>query len=374
MLKQDIVQQLGQIKYPGFSKDIISFGMLKDVKISPDLISLIFTQPTNEQNILDEIKQAVIDRISSIDDLNRRLEVTFVPSENLNKSNLEAKRNENIKNIIAVSSGKGGVGKSTIAVNLAAELSKKFKVGLMDLDIYGPSLPTLIGNSDTPKVIENNLLVPIEKYNMKFMSFGFLNAKNDPAIWRGPMVSKLTHQFFDNVDWGDLDFLILDLPPGTGDIQLTLVQKIALTGAIIVTTPQDLAHQDVQKGSDMFSKVNTPVIGVVENMSFYNLKGKIDGFDNKSMDLCFDNFNEHIKVDDSGNFELNIEIFKGRSGKKESSRLGIPLLGSIPLDPYLSLLSDAGKPYVFENENSLISNIFKDISLNIENLVKVKDN
>ena len=374
MLKQDIVQQLGQIKYPGFSKDIISFGMLKDVKISPDLISLIFTQPTNEQNILDEIKQAVIDRISHIDDSNRRLEVTFVPSENLNKSNLEAKRNENIKNIIAVSSGKGGVGKSTIAVNLAAELSKKFKVGLMDLDIYGPSLPTLIGNSDTPKVIENNLLVPIEKYNMKFMSFGFLNAKNDPAIWRGPMVSKLTHQFFDNVDWGDLDFLILDLPPGTGDIQLTLVQKIALTGAIIVTTPQDLAHQDVQKGSDMFSKVNTPVIGVVENMSFYNLKGKIDGFDNKSMDLCFDNFNEHIKVDDSGNFELNIEIFKGRSGKKESSRLGIPLLGSIPLDPYLSLLSDEGKPYVFENENSLISNIFKDISLNIENLVQVKDN
>lgn len=374
MLKQDIVQQLGQIKYPGFSKDIISFGMLKDVKISPDLISLIFTQPTNEQNILDEIKQAVIDRISHIDDSNRRLEVTFVPSENLNKSNLEAKRNENIKNIIAVSSGKGGVGKSTIAVNLAAELSKKFKVGLMDLDIYGPSLPTLIGNSDTPKVIENNLLVPIEKYNMKFMSFGFLNAKNDPAIWRGPMVSKLTHQFFDNVDWGDLDFLILDLPPGTGDIQLTLVQKIALTGAIIVTTPQDLAHQDVQKGSDMFSKVNTPVIGVVENMSFYNIKGKIDGFDNKSMDLSFDNFNENIKVDDSGNFELNIEIFKGRSGKKESSRLGIPLLGSIPLDPYLSLLSDEGKPYVFENENSLISNIFKDISLNIENLVQVKDN
>ena len=374
MLKQDIVQQLGQIKYPGFSKDIISFGMLKDIKISPELINLIFTQPTNDQNILDEIKQAVVDRVSSIDDLNRRLEVTFVPSENLNKSNLEAKKNENIKNIIAVSSGKGGVGKSTIAVNLAAELSKRFKVGLLDLDIYGPSLPTLIGNSDTPKVVENNLLVPIEKYNMKFMSFGFLNAKDDPAIWRGPMVSKLTHQFFDNVDWGNLDFLILDLPPGTGDIQLTLVQKIALTGAIIVTTPQDLAHQDVQKGSDMFSKVNTPVIGVVENMSFYNLKGKIDGFDNQSMDLSFDDFNENIKVDDNGKFELNIEIFKGHSGKKESSRLGIPLLGSIPLDPYLSSLSDEGKPYVFENENSLISNIFQDISLNIENLVQVKDN
>jgi len=243
----------------------------------------------------------------------------------------------------------------------------------MDLDIYGPSLPTLIGNSDTPKVIENNLLVPIEKYNMKFMSFGFLNAKDDPAIWRGPMVSKLTHQFFDNVDWGNLDFLILDLPPGTGDIQLTLVQKIAITGAIIVTTPQDLAHQDVKKGSDMFNKVNTPVIGVVENMSCYNLKGKIHGFDNKSMNLSFDNLSEKIIVDDTGKFELNIEIFKGSSGQKESSRLGIPMLGSIPLEPNLSLLSDKGKPYVFENENSLISNIFKDISINIENIVQIKN-
>lgn len=373
MLKQDIVEQLGKIKYPGFSKDIISFGILKDIKISDDLISIILSQPTNEQDVLDKIKQSVKNKVSSLDDLSRNIEVTFVPSENLNKSNVVTKRNENIKNIIAVSSGKGGVGKSTIAVNLAAELSKTFKVGLLDLDIYGPSLPTLIGNSDTPKVIENNLLVPIEKYNMKFMSFGFLNAKDDPAIWRGPMVSKLTHQFFDNVDWGHLDFLILDLPPGTGDIQLTLVQKIALSGAIIVTTPQDLAHQDVKKGSDMFNKVNTPVIGVVENMSFYNLKGKIDGFNNKSMNLSFDNLSKNILVDDNGNFDLDIEIFKGRSGKKESSRLGIPLLGSIPLDPNLSLLSDEGKPYVFENENSLISNIFKDISVNIEKIIQIKN-
>ncbi len=373
MLKQDIVEQLGKIKYPGFSKDIISFGILKDIKISNDLISIIFSQPTNQQDVLDKIKQSTINKVSSIDNLNRIIEVTFVTSENLNKSNVANKKNENIKNIIAVSSGKGGVGKSTIAVNLAAELSKKFKVGLLDLDIYGPSLPTLIGNNDTPKVIENNLLVPIEKYNMKFMSFGFLNAKDDPAIWRGPMVSKLTHQFFDNVDWGSLDFLILDLPPGTGDIQLTLVQKIALSGAIIVTTPQDLAHQDVKKGSDMFNKVNTPVIGVVENMSFYNLKGKINGFNNKSMNLSFDNLSKNIIVDNNGHFEFDIEIFKGRSGNKESSRLGIPLLGSIPLDPNLSLLSDEGKPYVFESENSLISNIFKDISVNIEKIVQIKN-
>ena len=210
------------------------------------------------------------------------------------------------------------MGKSTIAVNLAAELSKRFKVGLLDLDIYGPSLPTLIGNSDTPKVIENNLLVPIEKYNMKFMSFGFLNAKDDPAIWRGPMVSKLTHQFFDNVDWGNLDFLILDLPPGTGDIQLTLVQKIALSGAIIVTTPQDLAHQDVKKGSDMFNKVNTPVIGVVENMSFYNLKGNIDGFNN-TIDL-YSKFG--LEIRDQAEFVISRIVWERRVAATDTAYSG----------------------------------------------------
>ena len=192
-----------------------------------------------------------------------------MPSENLNKANVANKRNENIKNIIAVSSGKGGVGKSTIAVNLAAELSKTFKVGLLDLDIYGPSLPTLIGNSDTPKVIENNLLVPIEKYNMKFMSFGFLNAKDDPAIWRGPMVSGAVMQLLSQTEWGKLDYLIVDTPPGTGDVQLTISQKIDVSGALIITTPQELSLLDVQRGINMFRKVNLPILGLIENMSYY---------------------------------------------------------------------------------------------------------
>ncbi len=373
MTKQNIVDQLSKVKYPGFSKDIISFGMLKDILISEDSITINLSQPTNESKILDEIKSNIIDSISSINHSDKDIIINMIPSDSLKKTNFDTQRNENIKNIIAISSGKGGVGKSTIAINLASELSKTHKVGLLDLDIYGPSLPTLIGDKQTPEVVENNLLIPIEKFGMKFMSFGFLNSKNDPAIWRGPMVSKLTHQFFDNVDWGKLDYLILDLPPGTGDIQLTLVQKIALTGAIIITTPQDLAHQDVKKGSDMFSKVNAPVIGVIENMSFYNLKGKINGFENESMSLDIDKIDKNINVDNNGCFDLDIEIFKGKSGKKESSRLGIPLLGAIPLDPELSLLSDMGTPYVLQNEESSINSIFKNITKEVVKIIKTNE-
>jgi ATP-binding protein involved in chromosome partitioning len=370
MTKQNIIDLLSKIKYPGFSKDIISFGMLKEILISEESITINLSQSTNDQNILDQIKSDILDKVKSINLSNKEIEIIMSPSESLNKNNIDVQRNKNIKNIIAISSGKGGVGKSTIAINIASELSKSHKVGLLDLDIYGPSLPTLIGDKQIPKVVENNLLIPINKFNMKFMSFGFLNSKNDPAIWRGPMVSKLTHQFFDNVDWGELDYLILDLPPGTGDIQLTLVQKIALTGAIIITTPQDLAHKDVIKGSDMFSKVNTPVLGVIENMSYYNLKGKINGFEKGSMSLDIDRIDKNIDIDSNGCFNLDIEIFKGKSGEKESSRLDIPLLGAIPLDPELSLLSDMGKPYVFQNEDSPVSNIFKNISKKITEIVK----
>ena len=185
-----------------------------------------------------------------------------------------AKSLDNIKNIIAIASGKGGVGKSTIAVNLACALAKnKFKVGLLDLDIYGPSLPIALDLFEQPKMTPEKKLIPLEKYGMQVMSFGFISGNKTPVIWRGPLVSRMTEQFFMDVEWGSLDFLILDLPPGTGDIQLTLTQKIKMTGAIIVTTPQDIALSDVRKGADMFKKVNTPVLGVVENMSGLFLSG-----------------------------------------------------------------------------------------------------
>ena len=363
---KDIIEKLKAINYPGFSRDIVSFGMVKNIKISSDEIHIILSKSTSDKKILDQIKKNIIEELSSISDI-YNINIIYEESDNLKEKKSDINRTKNIKNIIAIASGKGGVGKSTVAINIAAELSKSYKVGLLDLDIYGPSLPTLIGETKMPEVKENNLLIPIEKFGIKFMSFGFLNSNDDPAIWRGPMVSKLTHQFFDNVDWGSLDYLILDLPPGTGDIQLTLVQKIALTGAIIVTTPQDLAHKDVQKGSDMFNKVNTPVIGVIENMSYFEIKGKLNKYI-KDTDMVIDGIEEKIKINSDGSFLANIKIFKGTSAQKESERLNISLLGSIPLDPNLSLLSDLGKPYVFEDTSTQTEKVFSIIT---EKIIKI---
>jgi len=371
MTREEIIQILAQVKYPGFSKDIISFGMLKEILVEKNQITINLSQSTNQVDVLDSIKTDILNKISKINKANKDVNINYIPSENLNKSNISLNNTKNIKNIIAIASGKGGVGKSTVAINIASELSKNYKVGLLDLDIYGPSLPTLIAEKSTPQVKENNLLIPIEKFGIKFMSFGFLNSTNDPAIWRGPMVSKLTHQFFDNVDWGNLDYLILDLPPGTGDIQLTLVQKIALTGAIIVTTPQDLAHKDVQKGSDMFEKVNTPVLGVIENMAYYRMEGRVVGTSKDNLELNIKNLDDNITVDDNGKFDFNIEIFKGKSGEKESKRLDIPLLGSLPLEPNISLSSDMGRPYIFDNESSCAGQIFSDI---IKKIIKIVEN
>ena len=245
-----------------------------------------------------------------------------------------------VKHIIAIASGKGGVGKSTVSINLAATLSKKNKVGLLDLDIYGPSLPMLAGIDKQPEITSEKKLIPLEKFNMRLMSFGFINTENAPTVWRGPMVSRMTQQFFEDVEWGVLDYLILDLPPGTGDIQLTLVQKLAITGAVMVTTPQNLALLDVKKGADMFAKVNTPILGIIENMTHF---------------LC-----PHCNE--------TSQIFPGTSGKEESKRLDVPFLGKIYLSPQIAQSSDDGTPFVLNYRNSSITQEYISIAAQIEKL------
>ena len=246
-------------------------------------------------------------------------------------------------------------------MNLACELSKSYKVGLLDLDIYGPSLPTLIDYHEQPNMVEN-VISPIEKFGIKFMSFGFINNENSPTIWRGPMVSRMTQQFFENVEWGELDYLILDLPPGTGDIQLTLVQKIELFGAVIVTTPQNLSNVDVRKGSDMFKKVNTPIIGVIENMSGLSFTGKIES-NSDIKNIVIDN--KKVAIDADGGFNFTCDIFQGKAGESESSRLKLPLLGKINIDSKLSESCDKGIPFVKEYQGSIVQAEFEKISKKI---------
>jgi len=344
MTQEQVTDLLKSINYPGFSRDIVSFGIVKGIETSEKQILVNLSIATQNQEHINSIKtdiERVLSTETGITDIQVNFDVQPVKQAPTNGAPMSQQPIPGVKYVIAVGSGKGGVGKSTVAINLAAELSKNYKVGVLDLDIYGPSLPMVIGSNEQPKITAEQKLIPIEKFGMKFMSFGFINSDNAATIWRGPMVAKLTTQFFDDVIWGDLDYLILDLPPGTGDIQLTLVQRLALTGAIIVTTPQDLALLDVKKGADMFKKVNTPVLGVVENMSHY---------------LC-----PHC--------DKESEVFPGSGGASESERLGVPLLAQIYITPEIASSTDSGEPYVFKYTDSPITKMYTSMAEKIAEMV-----
>lgn len=354
MDKNQILEQLKTINYPGFNRDIVSFGMVKDVVIDKNIITIILAISSKN----DEKKNQLIEQISNIvqsDQFDIKVKVLDQPSrKTVDTSNKDANVEGNIKNIIAVASGKGGVGKSTIALNIASALSELgYKTGLLDLDIYGPSLPITMGVNENPQVIDGTKIVPIEKNNIKLMSFGFISGNQAPVVWRGPLVAKMTEQFFKDVSWGDLDYLILDLPPGTGDVQLTLSQKIPLDGAIIVTTPNDIALTDVRKGADMFKKVKTRLLGVVENMSFMRINGQIPGLNNQEITIN----GKAVQVENES-FSFDFHLFKKGGGLEESSRLDIPLIAEIPYSEELMLSIDEGKPLVRSNSKHAISKIF----------------
>tara|TARA_Y100000590_G_C15741605_1_gene1020478 strand:+ start:3943 stop:5019 length:1077 start_codon:yes stop_codon:yes gene_type:complete len=341
----NIKKHLGTINYPGFNRDIISFGMVKDISIENNNVNILLQINSDNQEHLKQLELQIINKLN-IEGVSR-VQVEFQKSSKhptaitSEEDALTKQSIPNVKNIIAIASGKGGVGKSTVAINLATTLSNTYKTGLLDLDIYGPSLPTLVGENAQPNMNESKKLIPIEKYNLKLMSFGFINSQNAPAIWRGPMVARMTQQFFEDVEWGNLDFLILDLPPGTGDIQLTLVQKLALTGAIMVTTPQKLAVMDVKKGADMFKKVNTPLLGVIENMTDFTCP----------------------------HCDKNTKIYPGEGGAEESARLGVPLLGELPLHPNITQSTDSGIPYVIKHKESSITEKYNQIALQIYKII-----
>lgn len=374
MKKSEVLTLLQSIQYPGFSRDIVSFGMVKNVDVSKDTVEIELTIKT--QN--DEKKKIVVDEIkNNLSQYFKQVDIKIIedgpqqgPPPQSPQSPVQQKFNlDHIENIIAVASGKGGVGKSTVAANIALALKeKKYTVGLLDLDIYGPSLPIILGFNESPKMTQDRKIVPFDQYGLKVMSFGFLSGNETPVIWRGPLVSRMTEQFFNDVTWGKLDFLILDLPPGTGDIQLTLTQKLRMAGAVIITTPQDIALADVRKGADMFRKVHTPILGVVENMSGLQLEGMVktaDGIAQKNLKMVFQGIDQEVNTDEEGNFSFPIDLFKSGGGAEESERLGVPLLGKIPISMEVMSATDRGKPIILSNPQSTVSEIFRDITENI---------
>src|SRR5213082_1488027 len=316
--EEQVRDALRSVRYPGFSRDIVSFGLVKGVQIDRGEVKVQLALATNDPNIPATIKNDAEKILRELDGvLSAKVLIDIHAPPAGAGASVGATRIPGIKHVIAIASGKGGVGKSTVAANLAVALEQtKARVGLCDCDIYGPSISLMFGTRERPTATDENKIIPIEQYNLKLMSMGFLLDDTSPAILRGPMVTRYTQQFLRQVDWGELDYLVLDLPPGTGDIQLTIVQTVALGGAIIVTTPQEVALIDARKAASMFSKVNVSVLGIVENMSYF---------------VCPKDGTRY-------------DIFGSGGGEREARRLGVPLLGQVPIDIPTRESGDRGKP------------------------------
>ncbi len=305
------------VKYPGFSRDIVSFGIVKAVKIDGERVDIQMALATNESAIPAKIRDestAAVENLAGVAEARVRIDIQAPPNV---AANAGAQKLDGVKHVIAVASGKGGVGKSTVAVNLAVSLQRAgFKTGLCDCDLYGPSIALMVGADERPTADSEDRIIPVRAFGMPIMSMGLLLEQDSPAVLRGPMVTRYTQQFLRQTAWGDLDYLILDLPPGTGDIQLTIVQTVALAGAVVVTTPQEVALIDARKAVGMFAKTNVPVLGIVENMSYFECPS--DG--------------------------KRYEIFGKGGGEREAARLGVPLLGKIPIDIPVREGGDVGRP------------------------------
>lgn len=323
--RDEVVTRLRGIKYPGFSRDIVSFGLVQDMELDGTDLKLKLKLTTPDPAIPERIGKEIRDTLKGYDPIKSvTIETEVAPPQATATTGPQGI--EGVKKIVAVASGKGGVGKSTVAANLAVSLAKnEFKVGLCDCDLYGPSQALMLGCRDGIQVEEGTeRIVPATCHGVKLMSMGMLLGDDSPAALRGPMVTRFTQQFLRQVAWGELDVLILDLPPGTGDIQLTIVQTVALDGAVIVTTPQEVALVDARKAIAMFRKVNVTILGLVENMSYFVVPGT----------------------------NQKHEIFGSGGGKKEAERQKVALLGEVPLDPEARESGDKGKPVVLANPKS----------------------
>ena len=388
-ISEDRVREaLKGVKFPGFSRDIVSFGLVQEVKVDGTDVHVILEHGIDDLETLSQIKAQTQSALDSIEGVgNARLELrgkaaapggapqpaaasqgaghshgpghdhSHGPAKGPAPGPLQGgghgpapgARGDDpwagqaplpgVKAVVAVASAKGGVGKSTVATNLALSLSAKgLKTGLLDADIYGPSLPTMLGVEERPEVTDERKIHPIKKDGIELMSIGFLVPRDKAMIWRGPMVMAAVQQFLGDVMWGDLDVLVVDLPPGTGDAQLTLVQRVPLSGVVMVTTPQDVALIDVVRGIQMFQETNAPIIGVVENMSGY---------------VCSSCGHEE-------------EIFGKGGGKTTSERYGVPFLGSVPIEPAVARCGDEGRPIVVAHPESASAKAFAEVADGVE--------
>lgn len=324
----EIQEALKSVKYPGYSRDIVSFGLVKQIAANNGAVSIGLELTTGSREVSAQLKAEVDAAVKALDGVNMvSVQIKQPPPEQQGAQPQQAgggspfqhqQKAPGIKRIVAVASGKGGVGKSTCSVNLACALQfLGARVGLLDCDIYGPSIPLMMGIKQRPNVSDQEKLIPPNAHGVKLMSMGFLLDDDQPVIWRGPMIMKTIQQFIMQVDWGELDYLLVDLPPGTGDAQLSLCQTVPLDGGVIVTTPQEASLGVVRKGIGMFEKVNVPILGIVENMSYFTAP--------------------------NGD---RIEIFGHGGGKAEADRQKTAFLGEVPIFTEIREAGDSGEPVV----------------------------
>jgi len=333
---QQVLEALRQVSYPGYSRDIVSFGVVRDVEVGGAGTTITIAPPADAPDLLEKIGDAIRRAVSELPGVGPLRLVAERPHAAAQPVRMRGPQSiPQVRHVIAVASGKGGVGKSTVAVNLALALREHGAVGLLDADVYGPSTPTMLGlTGRAPQVTGERRITPLEAHGIRVISMGLFVENARPVIWRGPMVTKLIAEFLHNVEWGALDYLVLDLPPGTGDVQLTLVQQVAITGGVIVTTPQDVALADVKRGMRMFQQVNVPVLGVIENMSGL---------------VCRSCGHETA-------------IFGRGGGERMARALGIPFLGAIPLVGRLREQGDAGSPLVVAEPAHAVTGQFRAIA------------
>ncbi len=355
--QQQVENALKTVKYPGFQRDIVSFGLVKEIRIEGATVRVLLEHGIDDLETLRSIQrdtQAALEALDGVESAQLELrgkasaQKPAPPAGASGHGHPPAGSGDpwagqaalpGVKTILAVASAKGGVGKSTVATNLALALSRRGqKVGLLDADIYGPSLPTMLGITEQPKVADNRKILPVHKEGIACMSIGFLVPSDKAMIWRGPMVMGAVTQFLNEVVWGELDVLVVDLPPGTGDAQLTLVQRVPLSGVIMVTTPQDVALIDVVRGIQMFEETKVPIVGVVENMS---------GF------VC-----PHCGHEE--------DVFGKGGGKRTSDRFGVPYLGSVPIEAQVRECGDNGLPIVAASPESASAKAFMAVAEQVE--------